>query len=86
MDNPLAIKWSPLQRAQNVVTNLEQRGLRIDQPHRSDLVALVLHEITQAEEEARRQERRKIAAEWLVESLPADVLQMAAERVTAQEW
>jgi hypothetical protein len=55
-------------------------------PIRNELIAVLAHVITETETEARNEERKQMAAEKLVEMLPAELLQRAAELATGRRY
>jgi len=55
-------------------------------PIKNELIAVLAHVITEAESEARNDERRQMVAEKLAEILPGDVLQRAAELATGRGY
>lgn len=73
---------TPIERARYTAQMLSQYGY----PVKNELVAIIAQVISQAETEARNDERRQMAAEKLAEILPGDLLQRAAELATGRAY
>jgi hypothetical protein len=73
---------TPIERARYAALMLSKFGY----PIRNELIAVLAHVITEAETEARNDERRQMAAEKLSELLPGDLLQRAAELATGRGY
>lgn len=73
-----------LQAAKQIMTHLNKHGLRLS----DNTSAAVLLEFTaiidDAQNEARREKRRRMTADFLTEVIPGDVLQMAADKVAGR--
>lgn len=73
---------TPIERARYAALALSQVGY----PIKNEMIAIIAQVISQAETEARNDERRQMAAEKLAEILPGDLLQRAAELATGRAY
>lgn len=73
-----------MKRAAAAADCLIRRG--IPRAHRNDLIAVIYQTLNEVEGAVRQEERQRITAEWLTQVLPAEVIQQAAEQITAQAY
>ncbi len=73
-----------LQTAKTIMDYLNEHGLKL--PDETTVLAEFTALIDTAQNEARREERRRVTADWLAEVVPGEVLQMAADKVSGREF
>jgi hypothetical protein len=73
-----------MKRAAAAADCLIRRG--VPRSHRNDLIAVIYQALNEVEGAVRQEERQRITAEWLLEVIPGEVIQLAAERVAAKAY
>jgi hypothetical protein len=71
-----------LHQARQIAQTLTRLGIQAD----PEIIAIIADGISEAEAMARADERKRVAADILAATIPADVLQMAAETITARTF